>query len=396
MKRHLMLASLAATALGVTGLAGALPSASANSATPTASSAATASHTVHACTTHPAPGYATCLAVSVADASGKALRTPAPLPAGFTPTDVQAAYNLKGLSSHGRTVAIVDAYGYSNLAKDLAAYRSHYDLPKCTVRSGCLTIMDQHGGTNYPPDNSGWDLEQALDVDAVSAACPDCKILVVQAKSASVHNLGIAVNQAARQSGVAAISNSYIGHDRTNRSAYNHRGIAVTAASGDGGWQGGQYPAEDSHVVAVGGTSVTADGSRRGYSETVWGGAGSGCASETNQPKWQQDINTGCKTRAVSDVSAAANPGAGGLIIYYNGQFQQVGGTSEASPIIASVYALSGNTGGYPARFPYKSPNRLYDITSGSNGSCGAPLCTAGNGWDGPTGVGSPNGVKGF
>ena len=390
-------AGLASAALALSGLAVGVPSAT---AMPDSPPAAGGSHaplpTVRACPARPAPGYATCLAIAVAGADGSALKSDTPLPAGFTPDDVQAAYNLEGLKSSGRTVAIVDAYGYSGLESDLSSYRKEYDLPACTTDNGCLTILDQHGGHNYPPDNGGWDLEQALDVDAVSATCPDCKILVVQAKSASVHNLGIAVNQAARQKGVVAISNSYIGHDRTNVSAYNHPGIAVTAASGDSGSQGGQYPAEDSHVVAVGGTSVTKDGSKRGYSEAAWSGAGSGCASETNQPRWQANIDTGCKTRAVSDVSAAANPGLGGLIIYYNGRFQQVGGTSEASPIIAAVFALSGDTDGYPARYLYQRARELYDVTSGTNGSCGPPICEAGKHWDGPTGIGTPNGIKGF
>jgi subtilase family serine protease len=114
-------------------------------------------------------------------------------------------------------------------------------------------------------------------------------------------------------------------------------------------------------------------------------------------PRWQEKIKTGCdSTRAFADVAAAADPSLGGLIICLNGSFQQVGGTSEASPIIASVYALSGNQTGFPGRLPYHHSQYLNDVTTGQNGSCGAPLCTAGKGWDGPTGMGSPNGVKAF
>src|SRR6478609_2479423 len=195
---------MAATALAVTGLAATLPNAA---AMPAKGGTATV-HTVRACTAHPAPGHASCLALALADSHGRALKSPRPLPAAFTPADVQAAYNLKGLKSGGRTVAIIDAYGYSGLEDDLAVYRDTYGLPPCTTKNGCLTIMDQNGGTHYPDDNSGWDLEQALDVDAVSATCPDCKILVVQSYNASVYNLGAAVNMAAIQKGVVAISNS--------------------------------------------------------------------------------------------------------------------------------------------------------------------------------------------
>ncbi len=351
--------------------------------------------TVRVCAARPAPGFATCLAIAVAGPEGRIAMSSRPLAAAFTPTDIQSAYNLTGLKSGGRTVAIIDAYGYPTLESDLALYRSTYGLPKCTTGNGCLTIMNQNGGSKPPDTNSGWDVEQALDVDAVSAACPDCHILVVQAKNASLYNLGAAVNRAAIQKGVVAISNSYTARkDRHKNTAYNHRGIAITAATGDSGYQGGAYPADDLHVVAVGGTSVTKSGST--YTEAAWSGAGSGCAADMKVPHWQVGVDTTCSTRAMSDVAAAADPNLGGLSIVLNGHFEQVGGTSEATPLIAAVFALSGNTHRYPARNLYENPQFLNDITSGSNGSCGSPLCDAGAGWDGPTGMGTPNGVKAF
>ena len=338
--------------------------------------------------------------MALADSSGDIVTSATPLDTAFTPDDIQAAYNLKGLKSGGRTVAIVDAFGYSGLEADLKQFRSTYGLPACTTANGCLTIIDQHGGHNYPPDNAGWDLEQALDVDAVSSACPDCKILVVQSRSNGITSLSKAVRRASMQKGVVAISNSYGGRDRRGpfRNRYNHPGIAVTASTGDSGSQGGSYPADDPHVVAVGGTSVhRPSGDAAGdYTETAWSGAGSGCSRSMEQPVWQKKVDTSCKTRANSDVSAAADPGFGGLNIYYAGHFQQVGGTSESSPIIAAVYALSGHTEKYPAAIPYANADKLNDVTSGSNGSCGVPICTARKGWDGPTGIGTPNGVKGF
>ena len=147
-------------------------------------------------------------------------------------------------------------------------------------------------------------------------------------------------------------------------------------------------------MVAVGGTSVTRSS---GYPESAWGGAGSGCGTNP-QPKWQKKVGTTCHTHAQADVSAAADPNLGGLNVYdsQQGGFIQVGGTSESSPIIAAVYALSGNTAGYPAKYPYKDKADLNDITSGSNGGCGVPLCQARAGWDGPTGMGTPNGVAAF
>jgi subtilase family serine protease len=391
--------ALASGALVVAGAGATLPGAAAASH---GSGAPSRDGTVRVCPANPRPGIATCLAVAVAGPNGKMLTSAKPL-AGFTPTDVQKAYNLTGLKSHGATVAIVDGNAYPDLASDLATYRSHYGLPKCTEASGCLTIMNQRGGST-PPKRvvPNWQVEQALDVDMVSAACPDCKIIMVEANTGGEKNLEKAVDTAAKQKGVVAISNSYIlsyVHDHGSNPAYDHPGIAITAGTGDDGYKGGGFPADDPHVVAVSGTSIVADGSKRGYSESAWSGTGSGCSTNVHNvaPPWQKSADTTCgKFKAIGDVSAAADPSNGGLVIVLHGGFSQVGGTSEATPLIAAVYALSGNTAGYPAKFPYEHANDLYDITAGSNGACGPPLCTARKGWDGVTGVGTPNGVKGF
>jgi len=389
-RRPFMFSALAAGALAVSGLAAVPPGAS---AMPTHGAGG---QTVRVCAAHPQPGHATCLAVAVADANGDIITGASPL-VGFDASDVRKAYNFGGHRSNGRTVAVVDAYGYSGLAKDLAGFRKSNGLSPCTKGNGCLKILNQRGGTSYPPNNSGWDLEQALDVDMVSAACPDCKILVVQADTNSFANLAKAENTAAEQRGVVAISNSYGGGNGPNRSAYNHKGIAITASTGDSGYAGGLYPASDTHVIAVGGTSVFEDSSNRGYHETAWSGAGSGCSNRNPAPAYQQSVKTSCGSKdATADVSGAADPNNGGLRVYYHGSFTQVGGTSESAPLIAAVYALSGRTDGYPGRYPYNNRKHLHDITRGSNGSCGAPLCSAGKGWDGPTGLGTPNGVAAF
>ena len=392
MKKKFMFASLAAGALAVSGLASALPAASAS---PVHESAGT--KTVHVCSTHPKVGFAQCDAIAIAGPDGKVLQSAKPL-AAFTPDDIQKAYNLKGLKSHGATVAIVDAYGYPTAEADLAQFRKTYGLPDCTTKNGCLRIIGQDGGKPPSGSNSGWDLEQALDVDMVSAACPDCNILLVQTDSNSFKNLGAGVNQAAKEKGVVAISNSYSapGADIKNKKDYNHPGIAITASTGDGGYLDASAPASFTSVIAIGGTSIVPDGSQRGYSETVWSGAGSGCSDKNKAPKYQDTKATDCKGDAMADVSGPANPGQGGLNVYYAGHFTQVGGTSESNPMIAAVYALAGGKSKTPGEFPWKANKGLYDITSGSNGSCGSPLCDAGKGWDGPTGLGTPNGVAAF
>ncbi|MFJ3958268.1 hypothetical protein [Arthrobacter sp. NPDC090010] len=364
-------------------------------------------HAVRVCSQASA-GEAACHAYKETDPTGKPLASSTPPPGALTPAGLQDAYKLTGLSSGGRTVAIVDAYGYPNLERDLGVFRSQFGLPSCTTANGCLKVVNQTGGSSLPRFNAGWAGEQALDVDAVSSACPDCKIVVVQTKSASFTDLGTGVQTAAKMPGVVAISNSYGGGDASDASYgkyYNFPGIAVTASAGDNGYQGGSYPASSSYVTAVGGTSLNKASNVRGWSESVWSGTGSGCSTYNAALPAASSVTTQCANRAMNDVAAASDPGNGGLAVYYpttssSSTWGQFGGTSEASPIIASVYALSGNTGGagkYANSLPYANPGALFDVTSGSNGSCPTALwCNAGTGWDGPTGLGTPNGTAAF
>ncbi len=374
-------------------------------------------HSVHSCATATA-GSAACDAVHLVNGAGQNVSNTGRLqPAaashgkpvkpsaisGKTPTDIQSAYKLTGLTSGGRTVAIVDAYGYPNAERDLGVYRAQFGLSSCTQANGCLTIMSQTGSTtSLPRTNVGWTQEQALDLDAVSAACPDCKIVLVQAKSASFADLGAAVNQAAKISGVVAISNSYGGGDApdsTYGSYYNHPGIAVTASTGDNGYQGASFPASSHYVTAVGGTSLNTASNSRGWSESAWNGSGSGCSTSNVAPAGQSSAVTHCSGRAMADVSAVADPNTG-LAVYAptssrSSSWAQYGGTSLSSPLVASVYALSGNTSGYANAKPYANPSALFDVTTGSNGS-NQYWSNAGNGWDGPTGLGTPNGTAAF
>jgi subtilase family serine protease len=358
-------------------------------------------HAQRVCAT-PAAGHAACMSKVLVNSKGAIPQATKPLSTALSPAQVRAAYGLNGTSGAGRTVAIVDAYGYPNLERDLTIYRNYYGMPACTTANHCLTIIDQNGGTSLPRTDVGWSQEQALDVDAVSATCPDCKILVVQAKSSSFANLGTAVNTAARTPGVVAISNSYGGGDApdtTYGKYYNHPGIAVTASTGDNGYQGGSYPASSSYVTAVGGTTLQMNGTTR-VGETVWSGAGSGCSTYNTAVAGASTFGTGCAKRAMADVSAAADPNTGGLSVYAptstrSSTWSQYGGTSESSPIIASVYALAG--GGYSNTTPYSHPGSLNDVVSGSNGPCPtSQWCNARAGWDGPTGLGTPNGTGAF
>ena len=324
-------------------------------------------------------------------------------PSGYGPSDLQSAYKLPSATAgSGQTVAIVDAYDDPTAESDLGVYRAQYGLPACTTANGCFKKVNQTGGTRYPKTNAGWATEISLDLDMVSAICPNCHIDLVEASSASFSNLGAAVNEAAALK-ANAISNSYGGSDISDSSApyYNHPGIAVTASSGDSGY-GAQFPASSHYVTAVGGTSLTTASSTRGWSETVWSGAGSGCSTFNAALTSQSGFNTGCALRAEADVSAVADPNTG-VAVYdstaYQGRsgWQVYGGTSVASPVIASVYALAGNTASIDNNYPYTHSTSFFDVTSGSNGTCSpSQLCTARVGWDGPTGLGTPNGTGGF
>ncbi len=362
------------------------------------SPAAQGRHSVNVCAT-PAFGYAACTAKVVVDGKGTPAVTGSP--SGLNPADIRSAYALGASSSGGRTVAIVDAYNDPTAEADLGVYRSQFGLTACTTANGCFRKVSQTGSTtSLPRNDSGWATEISLDLDMVSATCPDCKILLVEASSASFANLGTAVNYAAKQAGVAAISNSYGGGDSAGTSAYDHPGIAVVASTGDSGY-GIESPASFGTVVAVGGTHLVKSSTTRGWTETVWSGAGSGCSTLNAKPSWQTSA-TQCSGKANADVSAIADPNTG-VSVYDSTAYQGssgwmvYGGTSVASPIIGSVYALSGNTAGYPASYTWAHASGLNDVTSGSNGSCTTAVwCNAGTGWDGPTGLGTPNGTSAF
>jgi subtilase family serine protease len=325
-----------------------------------------------------------------------------PAPNGYGPADLQSAYQLAGANGTG-TIAIVDAYDDPKAENDLNVYRAQYGLPACTTANGCFRKVNQTGGTSYPRANGGWGQEISLDLDMASAICPGCKILLVEASSNSFANLSAAVDRAALM-GANAISNSYGGSEYssevTDQAHYNHPGIAITVSSGDAGYVV-EFPAASQYVTAVGGTTLRRDASARGWSETVWSGAGSGCSKYVSKPVWQLD--NGCARRTVADVSAVADPNTG-VAVYdsyaYRGAsgWMVFGGTSVSAPIIASVYVLAGNTGSINyGSYSYSHLSSLNDVTSGSNGSCGSSyLCTAKAGYDGPTGNGTPIGTGAF
>jgi hypothetical protein len=313
-------------------------------------------------------------------------------------TDFQSAYQIDTSLKPGLTVAITDAFAYPSAESDLATYRSMYNLPPCTVASGCLTIVNQDGKTSpmppAAPANDDWTGETALDLDMVSASCPNCKILLVLTNSDMDDGLMLAQETAAKL-GAAVISNSWGGpEDGMENSKYEayfatSTHAAIFVAAGDSGYndggQGPDYPATSAHAIGVGGTTLTktASGSRA-WTEKAWSSGGSACSKSIVKPSYQTDPS--CMFRMSADVSGAAS----NILTIHNGNPEPVAGTSCASPLVAGMFAATGH-GFTDASWVYKNTSAFYDITSGSNGTCGNTLCNAGTGWDGPTGVGTPN-----
>jgi hypothetical protein len=343
-----------------------------------------------------AVGHAQCLALK---AAAKWQPSAAKLPDGLGPKDLQAAYKLPANAKSG-TVAIVDANGDATAESDLAVYRKTYGLPACTTANGCLTILNQNGKTApLPPVNpeDDWTDEISLDLDMVSAVCPACHIVLVEANSSATEDLSKA-ETVATASGAVAVSNSFGGDEDTPAMAhakdFSKAGVAITASTGDRGFIEASWPASLSTVIAVGGTSLTKASNTRGWTETAWKGAGSGCSGYVAKPSWQKDQD--CPKRTIADIAAVADP-ATGPAVYGSGDWGVAGGTSASSPIIAAMIALAGNSAKLPtAQYIYQHASALNDVTSGSNKNwdCGGDyLCTAGKGYDGPTGLGTPNGL---
>ncbi|HEY8303761.1 MAG TPA: S53 family peptidase [Solirubrobacteraceae bacterium] len=337
---------------------------------------------------------------------------------GYDPEDLLSAYKIPSSGGKEETVALVDAYGYAAAEADLAKYREKYGLSACTTANGCFKKVNQKGEEkNYPKEGGGleaaWSFESALDLDMVSAVCPECHITLVEATTQEPKDTAASAEEAATL-GATEISNSY-GYAENEETycpakkgcseylaAYNHAGIPVTVSTGDSGYNGGvgapSWPATSPNVIAVGGTGLFRVEGGRGWAEAAWQGGGSGCSLYETKPAWQTDPS--CSNRMDSDVSAVASPGT--PVSVYNTPYQSgwglVGGTSVSSPLVAAIEAHSNSaTRTAGAEAFYKHPGMLNDITEGTNGFCTPPtedayFCTAGPGYDGPTGWGTPNG----
>ncbi len=303
----------------------------------------------------------------------------------------------------------------------------------------------------------GWSLEMSLDIETAHAVCQNCRIVLLEGEGEETA-LETAEDTAVRL-GAGEVSNSWAGGEpATDSEAFNHPGVVLTFAAGDRGylnWErdkleeelegetaGVNYPAASPHVIAVGGTTLKLNSTTGAWSEeSVWDASGGGCSLNFNAQPWQSEVadwsQVGCEDRrAVNDVSAVANPYTGvavydsvpyiplnaGLKSAHVFDWVPVGGTSASTPMIAAMFALAGGSHGvpYPAQTLYShlGSAALHDITEGSSGKCfgdysstcsgsmsplsltdcgqGVLICNSAVGYDGPTGVGTPNGLSAF
>ena len=372
------------------------------------------------CPVPAASNVARCGALVATGSKGTPVTTTTPT--GLRPAQFHSAYNLPTQAPVPQTIALVVAYDWPTAKADLDVYNSTFGLPafpscSATITTSCFQKVNQNGTASpLPSVDAGWAQETAIDVETAHGICQNCKILLVEATSAGFANLAAAENTAAAL-GANVISNSYGGGDwvldfSPYAAAYDHPGVAVVAASGDGGYtsSGSVFPASLPGSVAVGGTTLTVNADNSYKSETTWSGAGSGCSARFAAPAWQTSLANwaavGCGSkRGVADIAADGDP-ATGAAIYDSTPYNRksgwfvFGGTSLATPLVAGAYGLAANASSqpYPASIAYANPGAFRDISTGANfATCGGrTICQAGAGYDGPTGLGTPNGLGGL
>ncbi|HVV91767.1 MAG TPA: S8 family serine peptidase [Solirubrobacterales bacterium] len=349
---------------------------------------------------------------------------------GFTPQELREAYGLPDQGGAGVTIAVVDGLSDAAAEADLAVYRERFELPECTEANGCFRQLDAQGNPSHPTESGEWVGEISLDLDMVTAACAECRIDLFEG---SGPNGLLKAIETAVEMGADVVTDSWsLGFEKGNpansavscsvelcvtpaqEEADDERledlDVPILFSGGDYGY-GVRFPAASPNVISVGGTRLFHDpDAPRGWSEEVWSnpeyhkdekgrGTGSGCSIREPKPAWE--IDAACEYRIENDVSAIADPRSP-VSVYDSkkGGWKLVGGTSASAPFVAGVEGLSSPTTrrlGAAAFWQAGEEGRLFDLATGSDGSCTPPTedaywCTAAAGFDGPTGWGAPDG----
>jgi subtilase family serine protease len=318
-------------------------------------------------------------------------------PVGMTPAEIKKFYNLPASGGKG-TIVIVSAYDAESIEQDLADFDAAFALPACTTKNGCFS---KHMISGQELANTGWSLETALDVEWAHAIAPSSKILLVEATTPSGANLLAAVDYAAKQKNVAALSMSWGGAEFPEEVSLDKHFVSTSgapffASSGDMG-TGASWPAASPNVIGVGGTSLFVGNTGALIKETAWQGSGGGASMYEKAPAFQAGykISRSGGMRAIPDVAYSADP-ISGFPIVHNGVWRTAGGTSAGAPQWAAIAALgkgAANKNFYVDKSSSTNASFFRDIVSGANGSCGY-FCDARARYDYVTGLGSPQTIN--
>lgn len=371
-------------------------------------------------------------------------------PTCLTPQEMRAAYGVepllqKGFTGKGQTVVDIVSFGGPTLQQDLDTFDQQFGLPalKLQIISPLNEpIQDPYG------DRAGWEQETELDIEIIHAIAPDAQIVVLTSPVAETegtmglpeflqleqyaiqHHLGNIISQSWGASELTLQDqqsqqelqkwNSFF------QQATTQQGITFFASSGDAGAAeytdmaskhlgavpATSFPPDDPWVTAVGGTTLTQNGTA--WNETVWnsgnGASGGGFSRFFQTPDYQKTLPAATLSalqnrRGVPDVAGDADPNTG-LATYLAGQWTQAGGTSASAPLWAGIMAIADQMAGHPLGFInptlYKLAESSHyaqdfnDVTSGNNSNATAHVTgyAATPGWDAATGWGTPDAAK--
>jgi hypothetical protein len=295
---------------------------------------------------------------------------------GYTPAQISSAYGLNAITlssstgsavkgdGSGETIALIEMYHDPNLTSDLKTFDAKYGLPNPS-----LTVVDQAGKQT----DSGWALEESMDVEWAHAIAPGANILVVEAapsdsETQKLTSLLNAVNTARNTAGVAVVSMSWGFDELPKEASYDsyfttpagHSGITFVASSGDNGSI--EYPSASPNVLSVGGTTLSIGSSGSYGSETVWTSGGGGYSQYEAEPSYQNSVqSTGL--RSTPDVAFDGDPSTGAQVYSTppgstKGSWQVVGGTSLGAPAWAGLIAIADQGRALAGKGSLDGPNQ--------------------------------------
>jgi subtilase family serine protease len=312
-------------------------------------------------------------------------------------------------------IAVIIAYHYDNLEKDLKTYWQHNFGPNSSPPK--INVYMFRGAEK----NVGWNLEECLDIQMIATVNPNAEIWVIEAKDNSFTELAKALVYARDKLNVDIISMSWGSGENIqtldfetkifNNPSGEDNAKCYCASSGDN--NDVCWPSTSQGVLSVGGTSLFPNTSEPNnpnkYLQYTWQRAGCGFSKFEKKPSFQSNVNVNSNKRAIPDISLVAN-NATGVRIFYNNVWYTVGGTSVSCPLFAGILSLANQERFNLNKKPlttvgdnskrnvqnalYKiiyedTPLRISCLTDVIKGTDGA--YAAGVGYDIATGLGTPN-----